>query len=81
MEEQKPYFSFHEEGKAEIYSGGKILSQGTFTIEGDLIQQEEILAGGTKRKNVFLVKELKGNRLIFETMLAPIIRITAEKVN
>ena len=79
IEEQKPYFSFHQDGEAEIYSSGKILSQGTFTIESNIIQYEEILEGGTKRKIPFLVKELKGNQLVFETMIAPNQRITAVK--
>ncbi len=79
IEEQKPYFSFHQDGRAEIYSSGKILSEGTFTVESDIIHYEEILEGGTKRKIPFLVKELKGNHLIFETMIAPIKRITAVK--
>nr|MBC7614056.1 hypothetical protein [Pseudopedobacter sp.] len=79
LEEQKPYFSFHEDGKAEIYSSGKILSEGTFTIESDVIKYEEILKGGIRRKIPFLVKELKGNHLVFETMIAPIQRITAVK--
>jgi hypothetical protein len=79
IEEQKPYFSFHQDGKAEIHSSGKILSEGTFTIESDIIQYEEILEGGTKRKIPFLIKELKGERLVFETMIAPNQRITAVK--
>ena len=68
-----------EDGKAEIYSSGKILSEGTFTIESDIIKYEEILKGGIRRKIPFLVKELKGNHLVFETMIAPIQRITAVK--
>lgn len=79
IEEQKPYFSFYDDGKAEIYSSGKILSQGTFRLESNIIQYEEILNGGVKRAIPFLVKELEENHLVFETMKAPIQRITAIK--
>ncbi|MBU1762114.1 MAG: hypothetical protein KKB19_14870, partial [Bacteroidetes bacterium] len=50
ISEQKPYFSFHADGKAEIYSSGKVLSHGTFTLENNIIRYEEVLDGGVKRK-------------------------------
>ncbi|MBD3748650.1 MAG: hypothetical protein IE931_04060 [Sphingobacteriales bacterium] len=77
--EQKPYFSFHQDGKAEIYSSGKVLSHGTYTIENNIIRYEEVLDGGVKRKIPFLIKELDGHYLIFQTMQAPEQIITAEK--
>jgi hypothetical protein len=77
ISEQKPYFSFHQDGKAEIYSSGKILSQGTFTLENKIIRYVEVLEGGIKREIPFLVKELEGNHLVFETMDAQVKRITA----
>ncbi|MBU2047090.1 MAG: lipocalin family protein [Bacteroidetes bacterium] len=79
ISEQKPYFSFHADGKAEIYSSGKVLSHGTFTLENNIIRYEEVLDGGVKRKIPFLIKELDGNHLVFETMQAPQQRITALK--
>lgn len=77
--EQKPYFSFHQDGKAEIYSSGKVLSHGTYTLEKNIIRYEEVLDGGIKRKIPFLIKALDGKHLVFETMQAPQQIITADK--
>ncbi|TKB98708.1 hypothetical protein [Pedobacter cryophilus] len=80
IDEQQPYIVFQKEGKAEIYSSGKILSKGTFFIENQIIRYEEVLEGNVKRKIAFLIKELNQNQLVFETMDAEPKRITAEKI-
>ncbi|MEO5910547.1 MAG: hypothetical protein ABIP95_06640 [Pelobium sp.] len=79
IQEQKPAIVFYANGKAEIYSSGKILSHGTFYLENKIIRYEEVLDNGIKRKIPFLIKELDENQLIFETMEAPVKRITAIK--
>lgn len=79
IQEQKPAIVFHSDGKAEIYSSGKILSKGTYNLENKIIRYEETLENGIKRKIPFLIKELNKHQLIFETMEAPVRRITAVK--
>lgn len=79
ISEQKPYFSFHQDGKAEIYSSGKVLSHGTYKVENNIIRYEEVLDGGVKRKIPFLIKELDSHHLVFQTMQAPEQKITAVK--
>ena len=81
MDEQQPYIVFYKDGKAEIYSSGKILSRGTFYLEDQIIRYEEVLEENVKRKIPFLLKEMTLNQLIFETMDAEPKRITAEKIN
>ncbi len=81
IESQKPFIFFHEDGKAEIFSSGRLLSQGTYTLENRIIRYEEVLENGVKRKIPFLIKELDKKHLVFETMEAESKRITAEKTN
>ena len=79
LEEQKPYIVFKSNGDCKIYSSGRLLSKGTFTLENKIIRYEEVLGDGVKRKIPFLIKELEGNQLVFETMDAEVKRITALK--
>lgn len=79
LKADEPYIVFEKNGKAKIVSSGKILSEGTFVLDGDIIRYEEILPEGQKRAIPFLVKELKGGQLIFETMNQDTKRITAIK--
>ena len=43
LDEQKPYIVFAKGNTVEIYWGGKILSKGTFTTNGDNINVQEQL--------------------------------------
>ncbi|MDA9555683.1 hypothetical protein N9R54_05545 [Pelobium sp.] len=79
LKEQKPFIVFKTDGVCEIYSSGKLLSKGNYSLDHQIIRYTEVLDGGIKRKIPFLVKELKGNQLIFETMEADVKRITAQK--
>lgn len=79
LDQQKPYIIFKTDGVCEIYSSGKLLSRGTFNLENTIIRYVEVLAGGAKREIPFLINELEGNQLVFETMDAEVKRITARK--
>jgi hypothetical protein len=79
LKEQQPYIVFYKDGKAEIYASGKLLSHGTYSLDGKIIRYEEVLENGIKRKIPFLIKELNPNQLVFETMEAEVKRITAQK--
>lgn len=79
LKEQKPYIVFKTNGECEIYSSGKLLSKGTFTLENKVITYIEVMDGGIKRGIPFIIKELESNQLVFETMEAEVKRITAIK--
>jgi hypothetical protein len=79
LNDQKPYIVFQENGECAIYSSNQLLSKGTFTLDGKIIRYTEVLEGGIQRKIPFLIKELEGNHLVFETMEAEVKRITAQK--
>ncbi len=81
LSEQQPYIVFHGDGKAEIYSSGKLLSHGTYFLDHKIIRYEEVLENGVKRKIPFLIIALNQTTLVFETMEAEVKRITAEKTN
>lgn len=79
LEHQKPYIVFKADGVCEIHSSGKLLSKGTFALENTIIRYVEVLDGGAKREIPFLINELEGNQLVFETMDVEVKRITARK--
>lgn len=79
LEADKPYIIFEKSGKAKIMSSGKILSEGAFVLDGDIIRYEEILPDGQKRAIPFLIIEIDEKHLIFESMDQDTKRITAIK--
>nr|WP_039447580.1 hypothetical protein [Pedobacter glucosidilyticus] len=80
LKADEPYVVFEKSGKAKIVSSGKILSEGTFVLDGYIIRYEEVLPDGQKRAIPFLVKELNTQQLVFETMDQDTKRITAKKI-
>ncbi|OAQ39847.1 hypothetical protein A5893_09765 [Pedobacter psychrophilus] len=78
---KNPAIVFYSDGKAKIFSSGKILSNGTYQVEGKIIRYEEYLPNGQKRKIPFLIKELNDKELVFQTMDAEVLVITAIKEN
>ena len=79
LAEKYPSITFTDDGKCKIYSGGKVISEGTFFLEKDIIRYEEVLQVGIKRKIPFLIKKLENGQIIFETLEKDVKRITAQK--
>jgi len=79
LSEKYPSIQFSQNGKCKIFSGGKVISEGTFFLEKDIIRYEEVLQVGIKRKIPFLIKKLENNEIIFETLEKDVKRITAKK--
>lgn len=81
LKEKYPSIKFYDNKKCEIYSAGKVISEGEFFLEKDIIRYEEVLQVGMKRKIPFLIKKLEGGELIFETLEKDVKRITSKKKN
>lgn len=73
----RPYIQFTKANKLQIYWEDKLLSTGSFRIDGKMLRYTEILPDGTKREFPFLVKELSEERIVFETMTNEGTRVTA----
>lgn len=81
LSEKHPSILFNKDKTCKIFSGGKIISEGTFFLEKDIIRYEEVLQVGIKRKIPFLIKKMEDNVLIFETLEKDVKRITAKRSN
>ena len=76
---QQPYIVFNANGTATIYSSGKVLSSGNYTLDGKVIRYVEDLPNNQKRKIPFLIRKLETKKLVFQTMDSEVKVITAEK--
>ncbi len=76
LESESPYIKFTKDSLL-IWWGGKVLSHGTYKIDGDKIQFKEILEGGKIREFLFIVSKLDGKNLVFETQGDDGARVTA----
>lgn len=74
-----PFITFSKNNELKITWGGKILSQGKFTISGDNINFTENLAGGQTRTFPFYVSKLDEKSIVFETLGKDGSRVTAIK--
>ncbi|RZJ76648.1 MAG: hypothetical protein EOO45_01460 [Flavobacterium sp.] len=79
LEELKPYIEFTKPDKLRIIWGGKVLSQGTFTVDGNNIKYKEFFADGQSRQFPFYVSELTDKQIVFETIGKDGSKITAVK--
>ncbi|RVT99843.1 hypothetical protein EOD41_15495 [Mucilaginibacter limnophilus] len=79
LQELKPYIEFTRPDKLRIIWDGKVLSQGTFTLDGDNIRYKEIFADGQSRQFPFYVSELTDKQIIFETVGKDGSKVTAVK--
>jgi hypothetical protein len=79
LDEQKPYIVFAKNNTVEIYWGGKVLSKGTFTTNGDNINVREQLPDGKTRQFPFYVSELDDKHIVFESMGEDGSKVTAIK--
>jgi hypothetical protein len=67
LESEEPYISFSKNDSLLIWWGGKVLSHGSYKIEGDNIRFKEILANGKIREFPFIVSKLDDKNLVFAT--------------
>ena len=79
LNKQSPYIQFSTNNTLVIMWGGKVLSHGKFTIEGQNIQYTESLPDGATRKFPFWVSKLTDKDLVFETKGEDGSRVTAVK--
>lgn len=79
LELQSPSIIFLEGNVLKIEWGGKLLSHGTYKMDGNMIRYTESLPGGTTRDFPFLIKELNDTILVFETMEQNYTRVKAIK--
>ncbi|EOR92726.1 hypothetical protein ADIARSV_4238 [Arcticibacter svalbardensis MN12-7] len=75
-----PSITFTSKGDIVMMWGGKQLSHGTFKIEYPTISYQESMADGKIRSIRFLIKKFDQDILVFETMEADAVRVTARKV-
>ncbi|SDS38730.1 hypothetical protein SAMN05216490_1064 [Mucilaginibacter mallensis] len=79
LQEESPSIRFSKGDSLTIVWGGKILSHGTFVLDGMNIRYTEILPGGKTRTFPFYVSEITDKELIFETLGEEGTRVTAVK--
>lgn len=77
LQREKPAIIFSADSNLLIEWGGKRLSYGTFRMDGNMIRYTEMFDDGRKRSFPFLIRELKDNKLVFETMEQNPTRVTA----
>lgn len=80
LKENNPSIRFSEGNKLEMIWAGKVLSEGTYHIEYPVINYEENLKEQGKRKIKFLIKKFEDDILVFQTMEADAVRVTARKL-
>jgi hypothetical protein len=76
---QNPYIEFTNKDSLIINWDGRILSHGTFKMDGRNIQYKEILANGKTREFPFYVEDMQDKKLIFSTKGADGSEVTAVK--
>jgi hypothetical protein len=76
---EKPYIQFTQKDSLIINWDGRILSHGTFKLDGQTIQYKEILADGKTREFPFYIEDLKDKQLIFSTKGTDGSEVTAVK--
>jgi hypothetical protein len=79
LEAESPYIRFSKNDSLLIWWGGKVLSHGSYKIDGDKIQVKEILADGKTREFPFIVSKLDDKNLVFETTGDDGAKVTAIK--
>ena len=79
LRQQAPYIEFTKADSLRMIWGGKLLSHGTFTVDGTNIQYKEILADGSTRSFPFFISSFKDGSMVFETLGKDISRVTVVK--
>lgn len=81
IEVNEPSIRFSPGNKLKMIWGGKVLSEGTYRIAYPVIEYRENLNEKGSRDIKFLIKKFEDNILVFQTMEADAVRVTARKVN
>ena len=81
LESESPYIQFSKNDSALIWWGGKVLTHGSYRIDGNRIMFKEILPGGKTREFPFIVSKLDDKNLIFETTGDDAAKVTAVKAD
>ena len=81
LEMESPYIKFSKNDSMMIWWGGKVLSHGTYKLDGSNIQVREILDSGKTRNFPFFVSKLTDKDLIFETSGEEGTKVTAVRVH
>lgn len=81
VRENDPSIRFSDGNKLEMVWNGEILSHGTYHLQYPLINYREDLKEKGSREIKFLIKKLENDVLVFQTMEADAIRVTARKVD
>lgn len=79
LEAESPYVQFSKNDSMLIIWGGRILSHGSYKLDGNNIRVKEILPGGKTRDFPFIISQLDDKNLIFETTGDDGARVTAVK--
>ncbi|MGZ3750835.1 MAG: hypothetical protein ACXVB0_15630 [Mucilaginibacter sp.] len=79
LEAESPYIQFSKNDSFLISWGSRVLSHGTYQLDGDKIRVKEILEGGKTREFPFVVSKLDDKNLIFETTGDDGAKVTAVK--
>ena len=79
LQMDKPSIEFTKKHELTIYWGGKVLTHGTFTIDGKNIRYKQILADGRTNEFPFYVTQFNGKEIVFETLGKEGSRVTALK--
>ena len=80
LKTEQPYVEFSQNNEMQIVWGGKVLSYGTFTVDGSNIHFTEQLPEGQKREFPFFVSSFNGRDMVFETLGKDGTRVTAVKL-
>jgi hypothetical protein len=79
LEAESPYIQFSKNDSLLIWWGGKVLSHGSYKLDGENIRVKEILEDGKTREFPFIVSKLDDKNLVFETKGDDGARVTAVK--
>ncbi|MGY3211008.1 hypothetical protein [Mucilaginibacter sp. HD30] len=79
LKQQAPYIEFTQADSLRMFWGGKLLSHGTFAVDGTNIQYKEILPDGSTRSFPFYISNFKDGSMIFETLGKDVSKVTVVK--
>ncbi len=79
LQSEKPYIQFTQQDSLIINWDSKVLSHGTFKIDGRNIQYKEILPDGKTREFPFYIEDFTNKQIIFSTKGADGSEVTAVK--
>ncbi len=79
LQMDKPSIEFSKNNELTIWWAGKVLSHGTFTIDGKNIRYKQVLADGRTNEFPFHVTQFNGKEMVFETLGNDGSRVTAVK--